>query len=302
MYLLSIIIPVYNANKLIEETIKCIKNQTYKNFEIIIIDDKSTDNTLSFIEPYLEDKRIILYSQQKNSGPSMARNVGIELANGEYIVFLDSDDLWPFNYLQTINDFVSANSDLDIFVSKGYIFNHNEIIRPLNNSIKNFSKEIIFSNSIGSPSGICIKKKALEKCKFPEELRMFEDFYLYLLLVKNNFKFMEIDNFYFYRVEGQNTSSTKKDELNKVQIEVFKKLLKKLSLSSNELSLINSVLIPYTKGPKIVRIIKIVRLILSRKILIFKYFNYIRRIVKFYLKEKKSIQSEFLNMRNDTCK
>ena len=90
---ISIIIPVYNAEKYIEETIENIKKQTYQNYEIILIDDASTDKSVEKITPYLSEN-IKLIKLKQNSGPAVARNRGIQEATGRYICFQDADDLW----------------------------------------------------------------------------------------------------------------------------------------------------------------------------------------------------------------
>lgn len=93
--LVSVIVPLYNAEKYIEETMESILNQTYKNIEIVIVDDGSKDQSSSIVKnlkkKYPEQIKYIL---QENQGVSVARNTGIENASGEYISFLDSDDLW----------------------------------------------------------------------------------------------------------------------------------------------------------------------------------------------------------------
>ena len=91
--LVSIIIPVYNAEKYIRETIKTIADQTYTNWEAIFVDDCSTDRSASIIEEQLSSK-IKLIKLEKNSGTAIARNAGIKEAKGRYLSFLDADDLW----------------------------------------------------------------------------------------------------------------------------------------------------------------------------------------------------------------
>lgn len=90
--LISIIIPVYNAEKYIENCLKSLIAQTYKNLEIIFVDDKSTDNSLHIIGKYLYDKRINIIKKDVNSGVSNTRNIGIEISKGCYIMFVDADD------------------------------------------------------------------------------------------------------------------------------------------------------------------------------------------------------------------
>ena len=99
--LVSIIIPVYNSEKFLEDTIKTIKDQTYINWEAIFVNDKSKDKSVEIIKKYQEnDDRIKLLENKENSGAAVSRNKGIEAAAGRYICFLDSDDLWDKEKLE----------------------------------------------------------------------------------------------------------------------------------------------------------------------------------------------------------
>ncbi|HEX6593678.1 MAG TPA: glycosyltransferase family 2 protein [Bacillota bacterium] len=93
--LISVITPAYNAEKFIKQTIESVREQTYSNWEMIIVDDCSTDRTVEYVRQYEQrDQRIHLLKLEKNSGPGVARNTAMEHAEGRYIAFLDSDDLW----------------------------------------------------------------------------------------------------------------------------------------------------------------------------------------------------------------
>ena len=121
--LISVIIPVHNVNKYLKEALDSVINQTYKNLEIIIIDDGSTDGSEVICDEYKEDFRTKVI-HQKNKGLSAARNIGLEIAKGEYIAFLDSDDAFRPNMLSTM---ICANEkiDADIIVC-GYDTYHTE--------------------------------------------------------------------------------------------------------------------------------------------------------------------------------
>jgi glycosyltransferase involved in cell wall biosynthesis len=109
--LVSIIIPAYNVEKYIGETIKSVINQTCGNWELIIINDGSTDDTADIAKKMAEkDPRIKLYSQE-NGGVSRARNKGLTLAQGDYIAFLDADDLWKTDFLEKL---IHAKNDADL--------------------------------------------------------------------------------------------------------------------------------------------------------------------------------------------
>ena len=108
--LVSIIIPTYNCGKFIGETIESALKQTYKNWEMIIVDDCSKDNTNEVVEKYSkEDSRIKYYALSKNSGAAIARTKAMEIASGKYMAFLDSDDLWVKDKLQKQITFMKNN-------------------------------------------------------------------------------------------------------------------------------------------------------------------------------------------------
>lgn len=115
--MISIIIPAYNAERFIEETINSVLNQSYTDWELIIINDGSVDSTVEIIRPFLSEK-VTLYSQ-KNTGVSAARNTGINRARGEYIAFLDADDYWlSENLSMKMNLFMDKSVD---FVFSNFI-------------------------------------------------------------------------------------------------------------------------------------------------------------------------------------
>lgn len=114
----SVIIPVFNAENYLEECLHSVLNQTLQNIEVIIIDDKSTDKSREIAEKFLSDRRIRYILHDKNKGVSAARNRGIDLANGEYIYFLDADDYISPNMLMTMYN-ISKKYNADI-ISCGY--------------------------------------------------------------------------------------------------------------------------------------------------------------------------------------
>ena len=94
-YKVSVITPSYNSEKYIRQTIESVQNQTFKNWEMIVVDDCSSDNTCEIVAKMaMEDDRIRLYRQKKNSGAAKARNLALELSTGRFVAYLDSDDIW----------------------------------------------------------------------------------------------------------------------------------------------------------------------------------------------------------------
>ena len=116
----SVIIPTYNSEKYIKECINSVINQTYKNLEIIVIDDKSTDKTLEVIKT-IKDKRIKVITLSKNKGVSNARNIGIKKSTGDYISFIDSDDYWIKEKISKQISFMEKNDYTFIYSSYIYL-------------------------------------------------------------------------------------------------------------------------------------------------------------------------------------
>lgn len=115
MPLVSVITPLYNCSKYLEQTIQSVLSQTFQNWEMIMVDDCSTDNSVEVIQSFVEqDSRIRLIQLSENSGAAVARNTAIEAAQGRYIAFLDSDDLWLPHKLETQLQFMQ---DKDIAFS-----------------------------------------------------------------------------------------------------------------------------------------------------------------------------------------
>ena len=111
--LISIIVPVYNVEKYLEQCLESLLNQTYKNIEIIVVNDGSTDQSLDILKKYsFKDNRIKLYSQ-KNQGISAARNTALEHINGKYVMFVDSDDWIEINTCEiALHEMKKNDSDI----------------------------------------------------------------------------------------------------------------------------------------------------------------------------------------------
>ncbi len=143
----SIIIPVYNVEKYLDRCLNSVINQTYKNIEIIIINDGSTDNSKIICNSYKKKDKRIKYFEQKNSGVSIARNVGLENSTGDYVIFIDSDDYVEINAIDIINNHLENKTvDLMIFNYKKLIASTNEIYEIKYKNLDNFSLEYIIHN------------------------------------------------------------------------------------------------------------------------------------------------------------
>lgn len=118
--LISIIVPVYNAGIYIEETISMVRAQTFSDWELILVDDCSEDDSRQIIKNYmdsLEDKRIRLIEKEQNEGAAMARNIGMDAAKGRYIAFLDADDIWMADKLEKESAFMKEKQAAFVFTA-----------------------------------------------------------------------------------------------------------------------------------------------------------------------------------------
>ena len=153
----SIIIPTYNSGIKIQQSIESVLNQGAGDWELIIVNDGSTDNTESFILPFLKDKRIRYYSQN-NFGVGHARNTGIIEANAEYLIFLDGDDLLHTNLLEKIISINFINYDVITWSMKKVVEGKEFIFKPIRQS--SLYKHRTSNFLAGS---VCYKKTVLEK-------------------------------------------------------------------------------------------------------------------------------------------
>lgn len=179
----SIITPTYNSEKFIEKTIQSIINQTYSNWELLITDDNSTDQTINIINNYvMSDKRIKLYKLKNNSGAGLARNNSILKSSGRFISFCDSDDQWKPKKLEKQIKFL-INNKLKFTYSSYDVHNENGDFVKKVQALENMTYSILLRNNyIGCLTAI-YDKDALGKIYMPA-LRKRQDWLLWLKILK----------------------------------------------------------------------------------------------------------------------
>ena len=184
MPVISVIIPVYNGEKTIQETIESVLNQTFSDFELIVINDGSTDSTLSILNR-IQDPRLKVFSYP-NVGLAATRNRGIARANGEYISFIDADDLWTADKLEAQLKALLENPDAAVAYSwTDSIDESSNFLRPGAHKTVNGNvySQLLASNFLASGSNPLIRKQALEEIgKFDESLTAGEDWDMWLRL------------------------------------------------------------------------------------------------------------------------
>lgn len=182
--LVSIIMPAYNCENYIAEAINSVREQTYTNWELLIIDDCSSDNTLCIIKKFSNlDKRIKIYKNCSNKGVAYSRNVGIKNSLGKYIAFLDADDVWMPQKMQKQVDILST--EIQFCFSASYFIN--EVSDKISDKI-NVPTYVTFNDLLKQNvipcSSVVLSKNILKKYSFEND-NLHEDYLLWLKILKN---------------------------------------------------------------------------------------------------------------------
>jgi glycosyltransferase involved in cell wall biosynthesis len=177
---LSIIIPTYNREKMITKTLESIKSQSCQKFELIIVDDGSTDDTALAVEPYISET--IKYYKKENGERGVARNYGVAQSAGQYVTFLDSDDLLYPDHIEVAHQFINDHPEVKVFHSGYDIANSSgEILSSQKCAGKNINRELLKGNLL-SCIGVFLRKDIATKFQFNEnrELSGSEDWELWV--------------------------------------------------------------------------------------------------------------------------
>lgn len=206
---ISIIIPAYNAELTIKCTIKSVQNQTYRDYELIIIDDGSTDQTTKIVGEIADD-RLKLFSYQ-NAGVSVARNRGIQQATGEYIAFLDADDLWTRDKLEKQVAILETNPEVGVVYSQTYCIDSQSNFLYNCDPVSftgNVLPELLLTNFLHNGSNPLIRQQAIATVgEFDSSINSSEDWDYYLRLAAL-YPFAVVPEYQIvYRQTGNNMSS-----------------------------------------------------------------------------------------------
>lgn len=206
--LVSIIMPTYNCAKFIKETIESVLNQTYENWELVIVDDCSNDNTEEIVESF-NDKRIKYHKLEKNSGAAVARTTAMKMAIGNYMAFLDSDDLWKKEKLEKQLEFMKKNNYNFTCTAYEQI---DEEGNKLNKVIKTKKKanynRILLDCPVGN-STVMYNVDNLGKFEVPNIRKRNDDALWLQILKKEKFIYGMPDVLMEYRIRNNSISSNK---------------------------------------------------------------------------------------------
>ncbi len=186
----SIVIPAWNAAYFIEKTLSAVAAQTYRDFEVIVVDDGSTDDTKSIVDQFLKDKGLRgLCIRQSNKKIAAARNAGIRAADAGLIAFLDHDDLWFPTKLEKVMAEFDAHPEIDLVCHQENVVRNGIFLRVTRNGpwVEKMYEQLLFEGNALSPSAVVVKKKKLlEAGLFREEpeFNTVEDYDLWMRLSK----------------------------------------------------------------------------------------------------------------------
>ena len=220
--LISIIIPCYNSSTYLAETLTNVLAQSYPDFECILVDDGSTDNTKLIANDFAAKDKRIHYYQQNNGGVSTARNAGIKFSIGEFIQFLDADDLMPPEKLKIHAEYLLSHPEVDIVFTEYVQFNKAEVLTPefVANNKNNFTKKTTWEkenilkylvlDNIMCPHAALSRRKVADTIGFDPNLRHCEDYDFWFRSAISGFHFSYLENpgsVCFYRKHPGNKSS-----------------------------------------------------------------------------------------------
>lgn len=175
MDLVSVIIPTYNREKLIERSVMSVLNQSYSHLELIVVDDCSTDNTLEVLAK-IHDDRLKVYKNEKNQGANFSRNFGVLRAKGKYVAFHDSDDVWRINKLEVfVREIKDRQCDIVFSGMMRYGKNYKRYLPIYNlNNYENKYRQLLMQNCV-STQNMMGKREAFLSIKFDERQKKMQD-------------------------------------------------------------------------------------------------------------------------------
>lgn len=220
--LISIIMPAYNCEKFIEEAINSVIGQTYKLWELIIIDDGSSDDTVRKVEKLsINNDRIRFYKNEENLGVSATRNKGISLANGSWIAFLDSDDIWEPTKLEKQITCAQETAAEFVFTGSSYINERGEYYQGIFEVPNKITYRTLRMQNVISCSSVLIKKKFFKDIKMERD-DMHEDYAVWLRVLKTGVTAYGINEpLLIYRI-SRNSKSGNKMKTIKMTYKVFR--------------------------------------------------------------------------------
>lgn len=220
----SIICPAYNSEKYIEQTLDSIFSQTLQDFEIIIVDDCSKDKTIDIVKKY-NDPRIKLFNNTENKGAAYCRNLALEKASGEYIAFLDTDDLWLPTKLEKQIKFMEENKYDFSYTPYEEIDENGQKMNRLVNGPKKITKRKFRHMDYVGCLTVMYKRSIYPNLHIPNDLMKNNDYAMWLLLSEKANCYLLNECLASYRRHTSGSiSSGKKSKLFKYHIELYKKL------------------------------------------------------------------------------
>lgn len=209
---ISIVVPAYKAEKTVGKTLESIRNQTYTNWEAILVNDCSPDGTLTLLESAAAaDGRFRVVTNEKNSGVSYSRNRGVQLARGEWIAFLDSDDYWTEDKLEKQLALAEKYPDCGLFYTGSAFVNENGVPYEYTLSVpERVDYRELLKQNVVSCSSVLVRREWLERYPMEND-GIHEDFAVWLRILRSGAEARGVNEpLLVYRLSSQSKSGNKK--------------------------------------------------------------------------------------------
>lgn len=194
--LVTVLMTVYNGGKYLKSSVQSVLNQTFRDFEFLIVNDCSTDDSVKIIESF-NDKRIVVHNNGKNLGQTKSLNIGIRLAKGKYIARMDSDDMAYPQWLEMLLGYAESHQEHVAVSAAAAVMDESGSIRKVLRTPTTFEEvifHIFFGNAINHVGAIFNREVILGIGGYNDEFKITQDYELWSLLIRNNYKLINVED------------------------------------------------------------------------------------------------------------
>ena len=226
--LVSVIVPAYNRKAYIAEAVDCVLQQTYKNIELFVVDDGSTDGTYEVLQSYGDRLTLLTHEGRVNRGQSASINLGLEHIRGDYVIILDSDDYWELNKIEIQVSFLESHPDVGLVYTNGYMADANRNILYAYHSPDhvetNDPNRVLLDCYMALPVNALVRRSVYDQVgKFEESFRAAQDHDMLIRMAEaTKFAYLP-DYLFYYRRHGDSISSKKLDVRGNTGLEILRR-------------------------------------------------------------------------------
>lgn len=194
--LVTVLMTVYNGGDYLKASVQSILNQTFKDFEFLIVNDCSTDDSLNVINSF-SDSRIVVHNNEKNIGQTKSLNIGVNLAKSKYIARMDADDMAFPSWIEKLVDYIESHPEYAAISAAVVVMNESGKFKKIQRTPTTFDEvifHIFFGNAINHVGAIINREILLKNGGYNEEFKIAQDYELWSFLIRNNYRLVNIDD------------------------------------------------------------------------------------------------------------